>query len=757
MQSTLQVPCVRCGRTVTVATLRPLPTCDRCTGAAVTWEVRAGAERVRLDLDGVRDRLRVGTLAGTDLVVEGAGVTPIAAHAAFRTFFLAGHLDLLPPPPPPAAPPRPPAAPMSPALRRVLVLLGLGGVLAVAGVAVAPMVPELLEGMPSLESLMAGPPAPVAAPIPPPPPVGAPLGELLTRVGVVDEPRATLLAAAWDARLLATPTGHAAAIVAAERAVGRTPDDPEALALLAELLADTGEAPALRAALLGRALGTAPTAPAVRRAHALDALARVDLATARKFVEECLRDTPADLGCREAQLHTLGAAAPVLKEAEAANLLYSLDQLAAAWPENRDLPRRAALLAARAEALGAEERLSAQRARFPDDDTLLAADALLAFRNGTFVAARRLVARLDPVPAPLLVEAAGDAVGRGAPAEALALLAKVKDAPPSRDARLYEAQARWLLARDGAGSPADAAAAGARAAEIAPGDPAVVHVRVAIALLAKNAADAAKAWETLETKGVPPVDLANAWLARAALDLALQHPREAMIEVESAIQADRSLPDVYLWQAATQVAGQNGPAAVAGLRGAIAAIDGRHARRRPYGGSLRIPADLAPIRAGLASLLGNDPTRTDDLALALATVGWLGGDLDAAAAIVPVAERGSDADALALAGRVLLARGEPEAALSRLDLAVALRPKEMAWQLVRAEALLALGRGKEAASALAAARSGVVPASSLQLLVARSAAKQGDAAAALVARRAAAAADPSDLVARRALRGVAEE
>ncbi|MFN7144621.1 MAG: tetratricopeptide repeat protein, partial [Myxococcota bacterium] len=198
--------------------------------------------------------------------------------------------------------------------------------------------------------------------------------------------------------------------------------------------------------------------------------------------------------------------------------------------------------------------------------------------------------------------------------------------------------------------------------------------------------------------------------------------------------------------------------AVEALRDAVAAVDGRHARRRAYGGALPLPADAARLRSGLTEALASDPARADDLAVSLAVVAWLSGDAAGAlAAVAPVADRGGDADALALRARVLLGQGQAPGALAAVNQALALRPKEVAWQLVRGEALLAVGRTGEAESALAAARSGAVPASSLHLFAARVAAKKGDTAGALVARKAAVAADPTDLVARRALRGVTED
>lgn len=743
-----------------VAAAWPLPTCEVCVGATTTWEVRVGPDRLRLDRDGVRARLLDGTLNGGDLVFDGAASTPLAAHAAFRTLFLPGHPDALPVRPGPKV--------GSAMVRRIAGLLGLGVVLIAAlGAASVWLVPNLPLGGSVSKGIQTAPvAAPVAGPVggasaaavpvePPPPDLVA---ELIARVGAVDAPRATLIAEATAARLRATPEGLVAAIAAGERAVVQGPQDPEALALLAGLLADAGQAPELRAALLGRAIVVSNDAPAVRRAVALDALARADVPAARFAADECLRAVPSDLGCREALGRVLEAASPALKEAEAANLVYTLDELAKAWPENLDLPRRAALLAARADLPGAEGRLAAERKRFPKDPAVQAASALLSFRDGAASQGRAILARMDTPPDALLVEAAGEAVGRGAPEEALALLNRLQGAPAGRDARLYEAQARWLLARAGKGAPAEAAAAAERAAELDPGHPAVVQVRVAAAALTNDAPSAAKAWEALQTRGAQPVDVSRAWIARAALNLAQHHPREALLEVESALQADASAPEVHVWRAAAMVSGQNGVAAVDALRVAVTAIDGRHARRRAYGGALPVPADIPGLRAGLTKLLEGDPARKDDLSLGLAILDWLGGDFDAASlALAPVVQRGADADALALDARLLLRKGQAREALARMEQALALRPREVAWQLVRAEALLALRQGAQAEAALASARSGNVPVTTLQLLVGDVAAKKGDTAAALVARRAAVAADPTDLHARRALRGVSED
>lgn len=85
------VPCPSCG----AATPGPYGTrCARCSPPA-TWTVLVGTERVALDRETLKARLLAGTVSGTDHLVEGTESTPIAAHPAFRAWFLAGHPDAL--------------------------------------------------------------------------------------------------------------------------------------------------------------------------------------------------------------------------------------------------------------------------------------------------------------------------------------------------------------------------------------------------------------------------------------------------------------------------------------------------------------------------------------------------------------------------------------------------------------------------------------------------------------------------------------
>lgn len=723
--------------------------------------MRVGGARTQLDTASIRSRLTAGTLAGTDLVVDGGVATPIAAHPSFRAWFLPGHPDAIVRPGPEVSP--------APARSRARLFVGLfagvGGIGLVAAIAIVffagggttPVAPAPVE--PAAPVQAASPSPPVPAPVEPAPVADPgsvhPFDALIERIGPVDAPRAALLARAWADRNEGTAAGLQAAVEAAERAVARAPTDAEALALLGALYAEAGVEPVLRRALVERASARSSGAPVVARAAALVALADGDAATARQRAESCLSTVPGDLGCREALAAVLDSFAPRGSEAE--NQLYALDQLAQDWPENRWVPRRAALLAARADLLGAEARLEDEARRNPKDEAITAARALLALRNGQFSRGRSLVGRVTAPDDALLLEAAGEAVARGDGKDALAFLERRKG-PPNREALLYETQARVLLARSNKANAAAAVEAADRLAKADRAGPASVQARVGAALAAGDRATATRRWDDLDPDGAPPVDVARAWLSRAVSDIEADHPREAQIALDAAVQADRSDPDVFLWRALAATASGNGRAAVEALRPAVVAIDGRHARRRPYGGALPTPADPAKLRSDLQRLLASQPTLQDELALGVAITDWLAGRTDAAlAGVESLAARGGDADALALKARLLFKKGQNASALTAIDLALAQRPREVAWQLLRADILVSLKRIPEAEAALSIARSGALSGASVHLVALRLAQRKGDAAAALAASKAAAAADPTDLVARRALRGVSED
>lgn len=778
MPASETVPCARCGRPVRATAPLPLPTCSRCAGDS-SFEVVVGGARVRLGASSIRARVEAGTLTGTDLIVEDGVPAALAAHPAFRTWFLPGHTDALPLPDTPARD-TPSAArgsgPAGTGWRRTVVLaVGLVGLLATVAALAWRVGPELVvgggdepaggggssaEGGASSRAIeVAGGggsttsgAAAAAAPIGPA--STHPFDVFVARVGRVEEPRTYWLTEAWALRNRDEAAARKEAVAAAEKAVARAPTDPEALALLAAVYAEAGVEPELRRILRERARARGGPAPAVTRASTLVAIADGEAAEAARLASECA--VPADLLCREATLLAGIATAPTPTAAQADNLVYALDELAAAWPENVALSRHAALVAARGDVVGAEARLQSTLKVYAGHAALLDAQALLALRNGASKTGRALLAKLEAPSDALLLEAAGDAVGRGDFAEALKLLGR-RTGPPDRLTRVYDAQAKLLATRAGKGSASDALLAAERAARADGNGPVGVQVWVAAAMLAGDRAAAVRAWDALQARGGDPVDLGRARLALAASDYDQGLFREALVAVDAAIEADRAAPEGHLWKAAILASVQNAPGAVDALRSAVSAVDDTHLRRRAYGGALRTLPDAAAVRGQLSKLLNDDPTRTDDAALATAVALWLGGDdAGALAAVEPVAARGSDGEALALKARLLFARGQSAAALAAVDQALARRPKEATWILLRARALLAAGRAEEAEAALAVARSGTLPAGSMHHFAADLARRRGDDARAQVALRSASA-DAYDLVARRALRGVTED
>lgn len=734
MPASVRVPCVRCGRTVTVAAVPPLPTCAQCSGARETWEIRLGNERVILDEAGVRGHLAAGTLTGQEHLQEGVRAIPIAAHPRFRSAFLEGSPNAL------ALVRTPPTTKPPPRRSWRFALLGITALVAAL---------VLLNQAPEAPPPSA--PAPVAPPVvaPADPNVLPPrLDALIRAADPVEEPRSVLLARAWTA----WSTGqNAEAVTHATRAVARSHDDVQALALLAALHSEGGTEPELALELLSRARARDPSAPAVLRAGAVAALARNDADEARRLTAECLA-VANDLGCREVSLR-IDERATSLRTVDAENLVYAMDALAKDWPELDGLDARAALVAARAELQGAEARVSAAIAAGHTDDATRSAGLWLAFRNGPTAADRAALADLTSPSEPLLLEAAGDAIGANRPQDALLLLRRLKE-PRSNAALLYEAQAALLLARkSGDGGAALEAARRASAAD--PQNPAVVQVYAEAAMLAGESATALAAWDTLSLIRAPTPDLARAWATRTAQQLAANHPREAVIAGEAAVEIDPSEPSNFLWHAAALAAAQNGPGAVSTLRGAAWAVDGRHARRRPYGGALPVPLPIDRLRGDLPPLLKDDPARATDLTVALAIVDWLSGDLAAATTrLAPVVTAGIDPEALLVHARIEAAQGRRASARAAVTQALALRPKEATLHLLKAELDVADGNVEEAERELAKARGGRLPDASLRLTELALAEKKADAAGLVEARRAAVRAAPDDLVARRAWRQV---
>lgn len=817
--ASLTLPCSRCGRPVVAragvagAHLR----CDRCSTSPETWVVYRGASSERLDRATVIARLRSGALAPTDSVGDGSSPSqPIGAHPAFRTLFLPGHADFVevqgggdkpglfqrlfkrggsgdgatapkpasaPPPPArieaskvaPAAPRpasgAPPAAPRKPprasSLRGPLVaVLGLVGI-AAAGWILRDDMGALVEGL-ELPALPRSdrPPTPDAASAPPAAPAAAPdpgdpnlppatLDALLARATPTDEPRNLLLARAWAARYRGSAEAHAEAVDLATQAAARLPNDPEALALFAELRAESGQVDAFTTEALQRASRVAPLIPAVSRATAAVSLANGQEAEALAAAKRCVDAHPGELGCRYQAARSMPAATPV------AERLAAFDALATAWPQNRAVPRAAALAAARAGSPDAVGRLEKVRAGMRDDPEVSGALARAYLAGGKPDQAAGIVRSLGAkAPGDVVLELASAALQTGDAARARTLLAPLAEAEPTAPAdrrryRVLVAQAAYLTA---VASPGDAAAATAAneaakaAIEVGRTAPACVQVRLLAAIPANDLTAAQRAWETVDRDSVSGRDLARLWLARVRFELASGLPRDAVPSVEQALKADFRLPEVHLWSAAIGAASQDAPMAFRSLARAIRDVDGVDARRDQRAELLAVPADTAKLSSDLRTLVASNATLEDQLTLALATVAWLEGDLDTAAATIrPLASRDPRADTQALFARVLYARGDLSGALSAIERATTTDPREVAWHLQRAQILYALGRIEDTRIALATVKSAGALGSVAMTLDALVQEKLGDHARAVESARQAVRFDPSDLEAAKIL------
>lgn len=93
----LTLPCVTCGRPVRVRGAEPT-ICDRCGPPAGVWQVDLGTSRERMDAAQLRARVKTGRLPGTTPVNDGGEHwVPLSSHPTFRTMFLPGHPDHVPP------------------------------------------------------------------------------------------------------------------------------------------------------------------------------------------------------------------------------------------------------------------------------------------------------------------------------------------------------------------------------------------------------------------------------------------------------------------------------------------------------------------------------------------------------------------------------------------------------------------------------------------------------------------------------------
>ena len=224
-----------------------------------------------------------------------------------------------------------------------------------------------------------------ANPAPPPPPPLDPkiLEPMRARVGAVHRVAPMLTEAETQLRAGETDL----AIAAAERAVVADPDRVDALGLLLTLYAETNRFPEAWQPLLDAAMARSPNDPSTRRAQSALALARGDLPGAEAAAQDCLKDTRDSVICREA----LAAAREAMASdaASAIPVLAELDAIVAVEPDNVRVRRRAALLAAKVDAPGAEARLDAL-IQETDDRTLLEARARLAVLDADLDLARKL-------------------------------------------------------------------------------------------------------------------------------------------------------------------------------------------------------------------------------------------------------------------------------------------------------------------------------------------------------------------------------
>lgn len=588
---------------------------------------------------------------------------------------------------------------------------------------------------------------------------GAPSAEAITalaqRVGVVTEPRALLLARAWNARYAGTGDGLEQAITAAERAVVRLPADPEALALLAELYAEAGRDPELRRSLAASAQALAPETSTTLAALAAVAWADSNLTAGHEAAMRCLRSQADEPLCQWWELRTEADGTP--------DSLAAWDTLMKRWPANHALLRDAAIHAASVDAPDAATRLKTARNVLREDARVRIAHAEWAHRHGDDTTAATLVRGLGAqAPAAVVIDLAAAALARGDVGAARGLLNKIDEtaldttvltgAASMPRLRVVQAQMRYLVAaqQPGDARALEAAQAASRSAtDLGRSAPAAVQVRVLTGILSRDFTTARTALDGVEPGGMTGRDLARLWLSGVALDVAQGVARSAGPSLDKAIAADPRLPEVHLWRARVALVGEDVGATLAALDQAIPAVDGTDARRDPGGLLLPVPCPVAEIRLGLERLVGSDVTRQARLARGLVLLDWL--DEDADAALRGLRALGPDtwsADLHALHARLLLGRGDAAGALAAAEQAVGADPGRSEWRLVRARALVAMGRDSEALADLNPVKSSGKAGSLALSLEAEILERSRDDAGAQRAAAAAVRADPADQVAR---------
>jgi tetratricopeptide (TPR) repeat protein len=767
----IEVGCRRCGRRATLQRGRLTALCQQCAyGAPETYEVRHRGTNASLAAADIESRLRLGALAGTDWVTDDTGrPVPLAAHPRFMRLFLPGHPDALafddhgvadgPAPVPDGRIrwyQRPVVAAVSALVLAASIAFTLGN----------PVVLASLRGWIGVRHDAEAPADGV--------------DELVMRIGAVTEPRSLLVAQAWAERGRSTGEGRDEAIRLAERAVARSPYEPEALALLAVLYTEADEQRAVRDAALRRAVARAPGTPAVLHAQGVAALRAGRVEDARRLADACVEAalgeaglTEEHPGCREVALAARPATAELVPQ-----LLADYDALAEAWPANVALRARAAVLAADLDLPTAPARVAAVRQLLPHHPGLIAADARLRFADADLVGARALLGQLGRAPdVEVGIRAAESSLADGDPDEAVRVLAPWLEASPANPVergtvRTLHAQALALrsMANLQDSEAIEALQRSARALEHeGVRTPASVQARLFAACRSGDLGAADRAWSDLDPLGGTRRDLARAWATRAAV---LYRPagmcastttdipamamriRDAARAAEDGVSVDPSEPGPHVWRMLARADVRDVKGVRAAIDDALRGVDGRGARRNRLGGALAFAPPVTDVEAALERLGRAEAGARDFLPLARATLAFLGGDVAAAAAALTTLPPDDDST-LGLRVRVAMASGDAAGALPVIDRLIARNPGESAWALARAEALVALQRWPVADLTLDAVRGQRPEDPYVRSLRAEALLALGRADAASAEARAALAVDPLDLPARRVLRGAA--
>lgn len=553
-----------------------------------------------------------------------------------------------------------------------------------------------------------------------------------------EEPARLLLARAWKARAGGDPASLDAAVTLAEQAWARQPGDAAAAGLVAELWVLRGRHPELRGPMLKAAQAAGAEHPQVLAALAADAWVQDRTDRAAEQVRTCLQQDPGAWAC---MVWKLRIAAPA---GEPAATLAPWDELAAARPEMREVPRQAALLAARQGAKDARSRLETMHKLLPDDGELAVQLVRTYVTVGEDERAAALLVKLGKdAPPDLLLQLAEDALSKGDATRALRWLQRadptaIADSKDPLRLGARRVQAMYLAQGPSAKLDEELKALGDQ-------DVRVRQVRLLAALAEGSRPGARRAADTLDAGDLRGREAAFALLALAAVDVELGIPRDAERVLERAVASDSRLPELWLWRARVATASENEGALLATLERAVKAVDGAAARRSHMGQLLPVPCPTEKVLAGLAAIDHLRPLRPADRAFDQAAIRWLGGEFAAAeAALAPALGPDASLSALALKARLLLAKGDAAGALE-LAQRVAARDPVAEWRLLEAQALTALRRDKEATAALRVVVSGGDPGSVAHLLSAEIALRAGDRVAAREAAEAAREADPDDL------------